>query len=140
MLQELQIGGTRGRWSECEHVLGRTPPVRSVAGALALALLLGGCAAWGLGGGAAVPASTLRAPDAVSRAGPVRGQFVIPEPTAISVLDSERIVVRPSPGQIATLGGAQWSDRLPRLLQARLVETFENASRLRSVGRPSDGI
>jgi ABC-type uncharacterized transport system auxiliary subunit len=26
------------------------------------------------------------------------------------------------------------------LLQARLIETFENASRLRSVGKPADGI
>jgi cholesterol transport system auxiliary component len=114
--------------------------VRSIAGVLVLALLTGACAALGIGGREPVPAFNLRAPDALSRTGGIRGQFVIPEPTAISVLDSERIAVRPSPGQVATLGGAQWSDRLPRLLQARLVETFENASRLRSVARPSDGI
>jgi len=105
-----------------------------------LALLTGACAALGLGGKSPVPAFNLQAPDVVARAAAVRGQFVIPEPTAISVLDTERIAVRPAPGQVATLGGAQWSERLPKLLQARLVETFENASRLRAVGRPTDGI
>jgi cholesterol transport system auxiliary component len=94
----------------------------------------------GIGGKDAMPAFSLNAPQAVPRSGPIRGQLVVPEPTAVSVLESERIVVRPAPGQIATLGGAQWSDRLPKLLQARIIETFENASRLRSVGRPADGI
>ena len=115
-------------------------PFRSVAGILSLALLTGGCAALGFGSKEAVPAFGLTAPHASARTGAIRGQLVIAEPTAVSVLDSERIVVRPTPGQVATLGGAQWSDRLPRLLQARLVETFENANQLRSVGRPADGI
>jgi cholesterol transport system auxiliary component len=107
---------------------------------LSLALLTGGCAALGFGSKEAVPAFGLTAPQASARAGAIRGQLVIAEPTAVSVLDSERIVVRPTPTQVATLGGAQWSDRLPRLLQARLVETFENANQLRSVGRPADAI
>jgi cholesterol transport system auxiliary component len=107
---------------------------------LSLALLTGGCAALGFGSKEAVPAFGLAAPHASARTGAIRGQLVIAEPTAVSVLDSERIVVRPTPGQVATLGGAQWSDRLPCLLQARLVETFENANQLRSVGRPADGI
>ena len=115
-------------------------PFRSVAGILSLALLTGGCAALGFGSKEAVPAFGLTAPHVSVRAGAIRGQLVIAEPTAVSVLDSERIVVRPTPEQVATLGGAQWSDRLPRLLQARLVETFENANQLRSVGRPADGI
>ena len=120
--------------------LGRIPPVRSVAGVLVLALLTGACAGLGFGSKEPLPAFNLSAPPPVPRTGAIRGQLVIPEPTAISALDSERIVVRPSAGQVATLGGAQWSDRLPKLLQARILQTFENSSRLRSVGRPTDGI
>lgn len=104
------------------------------------ALLTGACAGLGIGAKDPVPAFNLRAPAAVQRSGAIRGQMVVPEPSAISVLDSERIVVRPSAGQVATLAGAQWSDRLPKLLQARIVEAFENSSRLRSVGRPTDGL
>ena len=67
-----------------------------------------------------------------------RGQLIVAEPTAISPLESDRIIVRTSPEQVASLQGAQWSDRLPRLLQSRLVQSFENGRLLRSVGRPGD--
>jgi cholesterol transport system auxiliary component len=119
-------------------VLGRLYPVKSIGGALALALSLGACSI--LGDNTPPPAFDLAAPAKTARIGPIRGQLVIPEPTAISVLDSERIVVRPDQGQVATLGGAQWSDRLPKLLQARVLQAFENSGRLRAVGRPGDRI
>ena len=41
-------------------------------------------------------------------------------------------------GGIAHLPRAQWSDRLPRLVQSRIVEAFESGSRLRAVGTPGD--
>jgi cholesterol transport system auxiliary component len=69
-----------------------------------------------------------------------RGQLVIVEPSALAPLDSDKILVRPSPGEAAQLGGAQWEDRLPKLIQARILQSFENANRLRAVGRPSDKI
>jgi cholesterol transport system auxiliary component len=69
-----------------------------------------------------------------------RGQLVVPEPTALAILDTERIVVRPGGDQVAQLSGAQWIDRLPKLLQSRIVQAFENANRLRAVGRPNDRI
>lgn len=65
--------------------------------------------------------------------------IVVPEPSAISALDSERIVVRSAGGEITYLPRAQWSDRLPRLVQARLIQTFENRGRA-AVGRPTDRI
>ena len=67
-----------------------------------------------------------------------RGQIVVVEPVASQALDSERIVVRPKPDQIAYLAGAQWADRLPKLVQARLIQTFENTRLLAHVGRPGD--
>jgi cholesterol transport system auxiliary component len=107
---------------------------------LVLALMTSACAGLGIGGKDPVPAFNLRAPQELPRGGGIRGQLSIAEPTGVSVLDSERIVVRPSSNQIATLAGAQWSDRLPKLLQARILETFENSGRLRAVGRPGDQI
>ena len=87
-----------------------------------------------------MPAFDLTAPHASARVGAIHSQIVVPEPTAVSVLDSERIVVRPEPDLVATLGGAQWMDRLPKLLQARIVQAFENVGRIRSVGRPGERI
>lgn len=69
-----------------------------------------------------------------------RGQLSVAEPLAISLLDSERIVVRTSETGVAYLSGAQWSERLPKLLQARLIQSFENARRVGSVGRPGDRV
>lgn len=80
------------------------------------------------------------AKDFPKRGHAARGQLIVVEPTALGPYDSERIMVRPSPGEAATLGDAQWEERLPKLMQARILQSFENASRLRAVGRPADKI
>jgi cholesterol transport system auxiliary component len=67
--------------------------------------------------------------------------MAIQEPqTTLRVHDTDRIVVRPRPNEINFLPGAQWADRLPRLVQVRLIETFQNASRLTTVGRAGEGL
>jgi cholesterol transport system auxiliary component len=111
---------------------GRPP----IAAALALALALAGCA--GFGTRAPSTFDLTAAQDFPRRSGPARGQLIVGEPTALAILDSEKIVVKPAQGEVAYLGSAQWSDRLPKLLQARIVQSFENASRLRAVGRPGE--
>ena len=58
----------------------------------------------------------------------------------MQTLDSDRIIVRDSSGALSFLGGAQWADRVPKLVQTRLVQTFENASRIASVSRPGERI
>jgi cholesterol transport system auxiliary component len=108
--------------------------------AAVLAVSLGGCASIGLGQGSATAYDLAAAKDFPHRTARPRGQLVIVEPTMLAPLDGERILVRPGPGQAAQLADAQWEDRLPRLLQARLVESFENANRLRAVGKPGDKI
>ncbi len=65
-----------------------------------------------------------------------RGALAIYEPAASLPLDSERIVMRTGPEAVAYLKGAQWADRLPSLVQARLIDSFENAHGLSAVGRP----
>ena len=72
------------------------------------------------------------------KSGAGRGLLVVAEPVAVALLDSERIVVRTSDNGVSYLSGAQWSDRLPKLVQARLIQSFENARRTGSVGRPGD--
>ena len=107
----------------------------------ALAVLLSGCAGGGLSLGSKPPPppfDLFAAQTFPRRSGPPRGQLIVTEPTALAVLDTEKIMVRPSPDEVAQLGNAQWQDRLPKLLQARIVQSFENASRLRAVGKPGD--
>ncbi len=66
--------------------------------------------------------------------------LVVAEPSAIQALETDRLIVRTGGGVVTFLGGVQWVDRLPRLLQNRLIQTLENGGRLRSVGRPGDRI
>jgi cholesterol transport system auxiliary component len=69
----------------------------------------------------------------------LRAQLAIREPIASLDLDSQRIVVRTGPESLAYLSGAQWSDRLPALVQSRLVQTFQDAHLLQSVARAGSG-
>jgi cholesterol transport system auxiliary component len=69
----------------------------------------------------------------------LRAQVAIREPVTSLDLDSQRILVRTSPETVAYLTGAQWADRLPTLIQTRLVQTFQNAHLLDSVGRAGAG-
>ncbi len=122
---------------------GRGSSSRRLAGALgvaALAVLLGGCSTLLSGGETAVPTFDLSAPADFSAPRRGTGLLVVGPPSALAVLDTERIVVEPQPGQITYLDKAQWSDRLPALFQARLIESFENGNRARSVGRAGEGL
>jgi cholesterol transport system auxiliary component len=54
---------------------------------------------------------------------PMRAQLRVRQPVAGIDLDSDRILVRVGPEQVATLARARWSDRLPLLVQSRLTQT-----------------
>jgi cholesterol transport system auxiliary component len=108
---------------------------------LFMATLTGSLAAACTGGGAAVTTFDLTAPRTAARfGGAARGQVVVSDPTAIQTLEGERILVRDASGTVTFLGGGQWADRLPKLVQARLINTFENASRLQAVSRPGERV
>jgi len=68
------------------------------------------------------------------------GQFSIPEPTATLAIDTQKILVRPSDTEGPTYKNAKWSDNIPKLIQARIIQSFENANLLRSVLRPVEGL
>lgn len=112
--------------------------VRVSALGAALGAVLGGCAG-GIGAKAPPPTYDLFAATEFPRGtGGGRGQLIVAEPTALSVLDTDKVMVRLAGGQTAQLADAQWEERLPKLLQARIVQSFENGHRLRAVGRPGD--
>lgn len=110
----------------------KAPDMRTVARAIVLvpALWLAGC-----GGGPAPATFDLSAARDFGRIGG-GGQLAVTEPVALMPLNSERIIVRQG-GSVSFVGGGQWSDKLPALVQSRLIQTFENGNRIASVGRPS---
>ena len=113
----------------------------SFVSGLMVAALMSGCAA--LPGGAPAPLDTyeLTAPaiEPSGRRRP-RTQLLIAEPSALKSLDGENIVVKPAPASIQYLKGAQWSDRLPKVVQARLAEAFQKSGRVGGVGKPGEGL
>ena len=111
---------------------------RGLAIGAGLALLAGPLAACGAGGDMATFDLTAT-PEAIAPARR-RGQLLILEPIAPAPLDSDRLIVRPTPDTVATLKGAQWSDALPRLVQTRLLRSFEDSHMLQAVARPGTGL
>ncbi|UVC10899.1 membrane integrity-associated transporter subunit PqiC [Rhizobium sp. TH2] len=100
------------------------------------AMSLTGC----LGGSADKDTFSLSAMPEVTGPSAKNRQILIPEPTALKALDSEQVVIRLSGVEIQYLSKARWSDRLPKMVQAKLVEAFENTGRLGGVGKPGEGL
>lgn len=75
-----------------------------------------------------------------TRAQARKRQILIADPSALKALDSDQIVVRVSASEIQYLAKSQWSDRLPRIVQSKLVEAFENTGRIGGVGKPGQGL
>lgn len=83
---------------------------------------------------------SLSAQAPAATAGKTNRQLLIAEPTAVKALDSENIVIRLTPSEMQYLANSQWSDRLPKLVQSKLVEAFEDTGRFGGVGRPGQGL
>ena len=56
----------------------------------------------------------------------IKSQFVIPEPTTILLYDTQRILFVPPGNDPPGFSNAQWSDSLPKLIQTKLIQSFEN--------------
>jgi phospholipid/cholesterol/gamma-HCH transport system substrate-binding protein len=68
----------------------------------------------------------LRAPQNVAPAGKtLRGQLAIPEPTAVAMLETQRMLFSPVK-DYPNFSDFLWADSIPKLLQARLIDSFEN--------------
>lgn len=66
-------------------------------------------------------------------------QLAVPEPTAVLALDTQRILVRADGGETPSFADARWSDNLPKLVQAKIIQGFENAKFVR-VRRAMNGL
>jgi phospholipid/cholesterol/gamma-HCH transport system substrate-binding protein len=67
------------------------------------------------------------------------GQIAVAEPTALIVFDTQRLVTRSASGARSPLpGNGQWADSLPKLVQAKIIQTLENALSPSAVARASD--
>jgi phospholipid/cholesterol/gamma-HCH transport system substrate-binding protein len=94
------------------------------------------------GGGSKAPTVyyDLTAPRDFPPAAAVRPvQLIVAEPTALIMIDAQTILIRPPLADAAAAKAALWGDSLPKLVLAKLIETFDNASYLRAVGRSTDG-
>jgi len=102
-----------------------------------MSTILIGCSPAGLGLGPQAPPRTY---DLVtlalfpsSRVARRPWQIVVHEPTAIRALAGDRIMIKPAPAEIVYFPKAVWSDRLTRLVQARLIETLQRSGRFAAV-------
>lgn len=102
--------------------------------AIGLTSVLAGCL------GASAPVTYDLAPGAL---GAVRRRsnrtIVVREPSTIATYDSQRIVVRQPGGVLSYLSDSQWSDTLPLLVQARMLQAFRDAG-ITNIGKPTDPI
>ena len=70
----------------------------------------------------------------------LRQQIVVAEPTATAAVSTDRIAVQPSPFEVEYLPRARWVDRAPLIIQALLIESYENSGRVDAVGRSAIGL
>jgi phospholipid/cholesterol/gamma-HCH transport system substrate-binding protein len=80
------------------------------------------------GGGAPAQKITydLRAPQDLGPASKtLKGQLAIPEPTGVAMLETQRMLFSPAK-DYPNFSDFLWADSIPKLLQARLMDSFEN--------------
>jgi phospholipid/cholesterol/gamma-HCH transport system substrate-binding protein len=95
------------------------------------------------GGGAAPPQKIvyeLHAPQSfTSPKKEIKGQIAIPEPTAVVLLETQNFLFTPMKNH-PDFANAQWADTIPKLLQAKLIESFENYDIAHAPLRSMDGL
>ncbi len=102
---------------------------RLYATAICAALALAGCAN---------PRETFDLPLESLAIGRAHGAAIaVQEPSASAIIDTNRFVIRGEGGEVSYLADAQWSDTVPRLVQARLIDRL--TSRGVNAVRPGEG-
>jgi cholesterol transport system auxiliary component len=70
----------------------------------------------------------------------VRSQLVVESPDSASGLQTSRIAVKQKPTTLDYYARSEWTDLAPRLVQTKLIESFENSGKIVSVGREGSGL
>ena len=67
-------------------------------------------------------------------------QLVVPRPVGAALVDSPRIAVRPSPGEVQVYKAAAWTQPALDIVQDAVVHAFEDSGRIGGVARRGEGI
>ena len=70
----------------------------------------------------------------------VKWQLVVSEPVSASHVNTNRIALRPAPLAVEYYKGVAWADRAPRMIQTRIIESFERTNKIQAVGRDGEGL
>lgn len=107
---------------------------------LAVPLGLGGCSVASVVGSNSEPPPAIQdlRVDGASGVGFLPLQVTIYEPTAIEALAGSRIAIKPAANEINYFSAAAWTDKLPRLLKLRLIESFEKSRVVKAVSSGED--
>jgi phospholipid/cholesterol/gamma-HCH transport system substrate-binding protein len=62
-------------------------------------------------------------------------KLIIPEPTTLLAFNTDKILTQPAPDESLPLDNARWTDSVPILVQATLLQTFDKAGYAQSVSR-----
>ena len=117
----------------------RIPLIKLLAPVCLLALA--GCSV--LAGGDR-QSTTIYAPQVRVQADPawpqVSWQLAVAKPSAARLIDSPRINVRPTPGELEVYRGATWSQPATDILEDTLLRGFEDSGKIDAVARIATGI
>lgn len=93
------------------------------------------------GGGkkADAPIVDLQPPTTFTGLGKIpEGQLVIPEPDIVGSVFNDQVAIMTPAGERLNTIAARWPDTLSRVVQSRIVQSFENAGYLKVLGRQPD--
>ncbi len=106
--------------------------------------IVAGCSALSAIGGAtaALDVFELRIPQNLPVVGgsPLARDVVVTVPAASGALNTDRIMIRPSPLQAAYLPGVRWSEPAPVMVQTLMIQTLNGTQGIRFVGRQPVGV
>ena len=112
-----------------------------IASLVLLSCALAGCSI--LGGGHK-QASTIYAPDPRVQADPawpsVTWQLSLVPPTSSRMVDSQRIAVRPTPGEIQVYQGAVWAKTPSEQITDTVLRALEDSGKIPAVARQGSGV
>lgn len=117
----------------------KTTRLQNLKPAMLLVLLLSGCSILG----SKTPA-TIYAPDPHVIADPswptVKWQLALAHPDAARMVDTLRIAVRPTPGELEVYEGASWAKTPSEQIESTILRTLEDSGKIPAVARQGSGI
>jgi phospholipid/cholesterol/gamma-HCH transport system substrate-binding protein len=67
-----------------------------------------------------------------------RSPLIVADPASLLMFETRKILVRPDGNEDPTFAGAEWSDSTPKLVQEKIIQSFENAGL--AVARSSENV